>query len=142
MSKLGQYFLALIFILIAFLKPLQLFVARGLMLNDGDKVSKKGQYAYMIVVLLMFTIFFVFLRNNGPDVQEDFFFTVSSCNPKCSGAYYGKPATFQFSEIKQAGEPCTTDDCPSYGMIRGCNTARVYGQGYAPYTYKCREGIC
>lgn len=144
MSRLGDYFLAVLFLMIAFLRPLQLFVARGLQLNDGDRVSSRGQKAYMVIVIVLFTLFFYFLggSDSTQDVREDFFFKVSACNPKCTGAYFGKPATFQFSEIKEEGVPCTTDQCPAYGMIRGCSSVPVYGKGYAPYTYRCPESVC
>lgn len=147
MGKIGEYLLAVCFIIAAFIKPLEQFVARGMEMADGDKVSTKGRIAYMGVLIALFTIFFFFASSDSKEgfqdeIKEDFFFTVSKCNPKCSGAYFGKPATFQFSEIKQEGVPCEGDNCPSYGMIKGCKSARTYGGGYAPYTYKCREGIC
>lgn len=149
MGRISEYLLAVCFIVAAFIKPLELFVARGLEQAANDKVSTKGRLMYMGVLLAIFSILFFFASSDSKenwtgdqDIKEDFFFTVSKCNPKCSGAYFGKPATFQFSEIKQEGLPCTGDDCPSYGMIKGCKSARTFGGGYAPYTYKCREGIC
>lgn len=144
MNQLGVYFLALLFIVAAFMKPLEKFIARGLELSSDPK---KSGMVYLGILLVLFTVFFYlstsdYLSVPKDEVKENFFFTVSKCNPKCSGAYFGKPATFQFTEIKQEGVPCDDDKCPSYGMIRGCQTARVYGGGYAPYTYQCAEGVC
>lgn len=149
MSKFTEYLLSVLFIFIAFTRPLQNFVARGMDMLKGDKPTDKAKMAYLGIIVLFFTVFFWMLSssssslNGKRDLKEDFFFEVSKCNPKCSGAYYGKPATFQFTTIKQAGEPCGDAlKCPSYGMIRGCSTARTYGGGYLPYETQCRTGVC
>lgn len=141
MNQLGVYFLALLFIIASSMKPLQKFIARGLELSSDPK---KSSMVYLGILLVLFTIFFYLSTSDyvsapvKDEVKENFFFSVSKCNPKCSGAYFGKPATFQFTEIKQEGVPCDDDKCPSYGMIRGCKTARVYGGGAA----QCKEGVC
>lgn len=128
-----QYLLSVLFLMIAFQRPLESLIGK----------SKNRDTIYFAILVTLFSVlYYLSSRADKDDIKEDFFFTVSKCNPKCSGAYYGKPATFQFTEIKQAGVPCEGPDCPSYGMIRGCSTARTYGGGYAPYTYKCREAIC
>lgn len=97
---------------------------------------------YSLSVMFIIAVIYFLSPTNADDVKENFFFTVSKCNPKCSGAYIGKPATFQFDQIKQDGVSCANDSCPSYGMIRGCPMARTYGDGYAPYRYRCAEGVC
>ena len=51
--------------------------------------------------------------------EEKFFFTVSKCNPKCSGGFYGKPATFQFSPLTTQGTDCSNENC-GYGMVCNC----------------------
>lgn len=141
MSHFGEYLLAVLFIVAAFLKPAEKFIARGLELGDD---SRKVKLVYMGILIVLFTLFFFLIASSSDkDVKEDFFFSVSKCNPKCSGAYFGKPATFQFTTIKEDGVPCTTDECPSYGMIRGCSTFPTIGNGNPDYRYKCPEpGVC
>jgi hypothetical protein len=139
----AQYLIAVLFIAAACIPSLEKFVTRGLNVS-GDR---KGKMAFLAVLLIAFTVIYVIVSavagsSSDCDVKENFFFQVSECNPKCSGLYRGKPATFQFTTIKDDGSQCNTDDCPSYGMIRGCSTARVFGDGYPPFKTKCNEGIC
>jgi hypothetical protein len=85
-------------------------------LNKFPALTLKLGYAF-IVVALFSTIYFLFLRKN---INENFFFQVSKCNPKCSGGYYGKPATFQFSPLSPYGTKCQDKNC-GYGMISECD---------------------
>lgn len=142
---LSIYVVSIIFILIGFLKPLQSFFTKG---TDTFDLSRKkptlmGKVLYIGFIIFLFSIIFYF--GFGGECREDFFFTVSKCNAKCSGTYKGKPATFQFSEIKNEGVDCK-DNCPSYGMIRGCPDAQMYGKGIYPDDnnpkVSCREGVC
>jgi hypothetical protein len=66
-------------------------------------------------VLIFTLIYYIFFYNS----KENFFFEVSKCNPKCSGAYYGKPATFQFTPLSVNGTTCPDKNC-GYGMISEC----------------------
>ena len=95
----------------------------------------------LVLVIVLILVAVVVLCMDRKDVQEDFFFQVSRCNPKCSGAYYGKPATFQFDTIPSEGVPCTNEQCTSYGMIRGCSTVPVYGTGLSEYSRGCRGSL-
>jgi hypothetical protein len=96
------------------------FIAMSLVLQSFfiDKyntlTSKVGYIA--IVVLLFSAVYFLFFTSS----KENFFFEVSKCNPKCSGAYYGKPATFQFSPLSVNGTKCDDKNC-GYGMISACD---------------------
>ena len=146
-TSLSIYIITILFILVGFFKPLQSFFSKGT--DTYDLIKKKptlmGKGLYIGFVIFLFSLIFYF--GFSSQCREDFFFTVSKCNPKCSGAYYGKPATFQFSEIKNEGVDCK-DNCPSYGMIRGCPDAQVYGCGNYPsgtenpQKIQCREGVC
>ncbi len=135
---INAYLLGVLFILISHFSPFREFIVRGF----NIKSKTNATIVYLLVLIGIFTLFSFSLNENQKDIKEDFFFTVSECNPKCSGAYYGKPATFQFDEIKSEGVSCQDDNCPSYGMIRGCSTAKVYGKGYYPEITPCREGVC
>ena len=86
----------------------------------------------LIIVLMIF------------NKKENFFFEVRKCNPKCSGAYYGKPALFQFSSLDKS---CSEKDksCGE-GMVCNCKYPEcknfVYGQGrYPETTPKLIEGV-
>jgi len=85
-------------------------------INKFPSLTFKIGYAF-IIILLFSIIYFLFIRNN---TNEPFFFQVSKCNPKCSGAYYGKPATFQFSPLSSRGTKCEDKNC-GYGMISECD---------------------
>ena len=94
---------------------------------------------YLIIIPLIFgPLFFLY------QLLENFFFEVSKCNPKCSGAYYGKPALFQFSSLDKS---CSEKDksCGE-GMVCNCKYPEcknfVYGQGrYPETTPKLIEGV-
>lgn len=74
---------------------------------------------YVAILIILFSlIYIIFLRNSNSN--ESFFFQVSKCNPKCSGGYYGKPATFQFSPLSPYGTKCEDKNC-GYGMISECD---------------------
>jgi hypothetical protein len=98
----------------------------------GDKIQQffanrfpalTFKLGYITIVLILFSIiYFLFLRQTS----ENFFFQVSKCNPKCSGAYYGKPATFQFSPLSPNGTKCEDKNC-GYGMISECDHPECKG---------------
>lgn len=137
---LSIYVLSLVFILIGFLKPLEKFFAKGTDTYQGKgEISLMGKGLYIGFIIFVFSVIFYF--SFGGECREDFFFTVSRCNAKCSGAFSGKPATFQFSEIKNEGVDCQ-DNCPSYGMIRGCPDANVYGKGLYPQGVENPQRVC
>jgi hypothetical protein len=78
---------------------------------------------YAVIIGGLFSlVYFVALRNS----KESFFFQVSKCNPKCSGAYYGKPATFQFTPLSPNGTSCKDQNC-GYGMISECDHPECKG---------------
>ena len=111
MSSKDLYIVSVLFILISLLlgNRIKTFFAK----NAADITFQMG-YAF-IIVLLFSGIYFIFFRNT----KESFFFQVSKCNPKCSGAYYGKPATFQFTPLSVNGTTCPDKNC-GYGMISEC----------------------
>jgi len=111
MSSKDLYIVAVIFILVSLLlgNKIKNFFAK----NAVDITFEIG-YASIIIILFSI-IYFIFFRNT----KEDFFFQVSKCNPKCSGAYYGKPATFQFTPLSVNGTTCKDKNC-GYGMISEC----------------------
>ena len=142
------YTVALVFILIAFIKPLDVFIARGLNMIDPQtalpKMSSKIIYA-LILISLFAGIYFLGLRKDC--AKENFFFEVSPCNAKCSGPFYGKPATFQFSPLSNEGTKCDGENC-GYGMYQSsCDNpacrAIVYGSGLYPSINPnmIREGV-
>ena len=100
------------------------FIFLSLFLGDKIQAFFINQYpsltfklGYTAIVIILFSIIYIaFLRN----LNEPFFFQVSKCNPKCSGAYYGKPATFQFSPLSPRGTKCQDKNC-GYGMISECD---------------------
>ncbi len=105
------FIVALCFILIPLLlgNKLKTLIAE----NFPDLLFSLG---YAFIIGLVFSLVYLFaLRNN----KESFFFEVSKCNPKCSGAYYGKPATFQFTPLSPNGTTCP-DQNDGYGMISAC----------------------
>ena len=101
-----------------------IFIAVALLFGDRLKVwtiqnnpSFIFTLGYTAVILGVFSaIYYLFFRNS----KEGFFFEVSKCNPKCSGAYYGKPATFQFTPLSVDGTTCPDKNC-GYGMISECD---------------------
>jgi hypothetical protein len=107
------------------------FIFLSLFLGDKIQTFFVNKYPSLIIklgytslVILIFTlIYFLLLRSN---ISEPFFFQVSKCNPKCSGAYYGKPATFQFSPLSPYGTKCEDKNC-GYGMISECNNPQCKG---------------
>lgn len=102
-------------------------------------MAKSSRTVTVLLIVLALIAVSAMVGLFHPSAQrEDFFFQVSRCNPKCSGAYYGKPATFQFDTIPSEGVKCTNEQCNSYGMIRGCSTVPVYGTGLAEYSKGCR----
>jgi hypothetical protein len=84
-----------------------------------------GSGVLLICLIIVLVIF---------NKKENFFFEVSKCNPKCSGAFYGKPALFQFSGLDKS---CSEKDksCGE-GMICNCKYPEckniVYGKGMYP----------
>ena len=140
------YTIALVFILIALVKPLEVFIARGLNMLDPQtglpKMSSKIAYGFILISIFVAIYFLSGVRN----CKEDFFFTVSKCNPKCSGAFYGKPAVFQFSPLSNEGTKCEGGDC-GYGMVSNCANPAcrdvVYGSGLYPSINPkmIREGV-
>ena len=141
------YTVALVFILIALIKPLEVFLARGLsMLDEYQLPNTRYKLMYGFVLIAIFAgIYFLSLRKNCAS-NEPFFFEVSKCNPKCSGAFYGKPAVFQFSPLSNEGTKCNGGDC-GYGMISNCQApgcrSVVYGEGNYPNVNPnmIREGV-
>ena len=141
------YTVALVFILIAFIKPLDVFIARGLNMIDPQtalpKMSSKIIYA-LILISLFAGIYFLGLRKDC--AKENFFFEVSKCNPKCSGAFYGKPTLWQFDSLSNEGTACEGGDC-GYGMISNCKNpgcrSFMYGNGLYPSINPnmIREGV-
>ena len=141
------YTVALVFILIALIKPLDVFVARGLNMLDPEtgmpKIMAKVIYGLILIGIFAAIYFLSDIRN----CKEDFFFQVSPCNAKCSGAFYGKPATFQFSPLSNEGTKCNGQEC-GYGMYQSsCNNpacrAIVFGSGMYPSINPkmIREGV-
>lgn len=140
------YTVALIFIVIALIKPLEVFVARGINMVDPitglPTMSSKIVYG-LIICGTFAAIYFLGLRNR----QEDFFFEVSPCNAKCSGAFYGKPSIWQFSPLSNEGTKCNGQEC-GYGMYQSsCNSPAcrdiVFGSGMYPSINPkmIREGV-
>ena len=105
--------------------------------NKTTKMAKKSQLILVVVIGLIIVAAVIMFFSPNP-LKENFYFQVSRCNPKCSGAYYGKPATFQFDTIPSEGVPCANEQCTSYGMIRGCSTVPAYGTGLSEYSRGCR----
>lgn len=114
-----------------------IFIASALLFGDRLRVwmiqnntSFIFTIGYTAFILGIFTILYYLFFNNS---NEGFFFEVSKCNPKCSGAYYGKPATFQFTPLSVDGTSCQDKNC-GYGMISECNypecqkTLHKYGE--------------
>ena len=136
------YTVALIFIVIALIKPLEVFVARGINMVDPitglPTMSSKIVYG-LIICGTFAAIYFLGLRNR----QEDFFFEVSKCNPKCSGAFYGKPTLWQFDSLCNEGTKCDDENC-GYGMVSNCQNpgcrSFMYGNGLYP-SVNIREGV-
>ena len=101
------------------------FLLVSLLLGDNIQAFFYKEYpsltfklGYVSIVIILFTLIYIlFLRKSS---NESFFFEVSKCNPKCSGAYYGKPATFQFSPLSPNGTKCENKNC-GYGMISACD---------------------
>ncbi len=96
------------------------FIVSSLLL--GDKIKEKYtsfifKLGYATFVIGFFTLAYFFIKK---DSNEGFFFQVSKCNPKCSGSYYGKPATFQFTPLNVNGTRCDDQNC-GYGMISACD---------------------
>lgn len=91
----------------------------------GDKImelfksvnkSLSGKVLFTCIIAVLYTVIYLLGFRN---TSESFFFQVSKCNPKCSGAYYGKPATFQFTPLSSSGTTCPDKNC-GYGMISEC----------------------
>lgn len=101
-----------------------IFIAVALLFGDRLRVwmiqnnaSFTFTVGYTAIILGIFSgLYVLFFKNSN----EGFFFEVSKCNPKCSGAYYGKPATFQFTPLSVDGTNCKDQNC-GYGMISECN---------------------
>lgn len=102
-----------------------IFIGISLLFGDLLKVwmiknnpSLTFSVGYTAIILIIFSsIYFLFFWKSS---NEGFFFEVSKCNPKCSGAYYGKPATFQFTPLSVDGTTCPDKNC-GYGMISECD---------------------
>lgn len=102
-----------------------IFIAVALLFGDRLRVwmiqnnaSFTFTVGYTSIILAIFSILYLLFFRKGSN--EGFFFEVSKCNPKCSGAYYGKPATFQFTPLSVNGTTCPDKNC-GYGMISECD---------------------
>jgi hypothetical protein len=133
--SLEVYILAAVFILVASLIPLQRFFARGFgdnfVTSSGDP-TLTANLLYALIVFLFFVLFYYFIpQSSDKKNKENFFFEVSKNNPKCRGAFYGKPTTFQFETV---GNNCYTGaPMCGHGMIRDCLLCNVYGKGQYPF---------
>lgn len=115
------YIVALVFILVSSLlgDKLHTFFEKQTVSQLTFKII------YTVLLGVIFTLIYFFgLREK--DSKESFFFTVSKCNPKCSGGYYGKPATFQFTPLSPNGTSCKDQNC-GYGMISECDHPECKG---------------
>jgi hypothetical protein len=81
--------------------------------------------AISLIVILGYFLYDKY-KSSKPKTEERFFFQTSKCNPKCSGAYYGKPATFQFTQLSPNGTKCEDKHC-GYGMISECDHPECKG---------------
>ena len=140
------YTIALIFIVIALINPIEVFVVRGLnMLDQSGLPTIKSKFIYGLILCGTFAA--IYFLSGIRKCKEDFFFEVSPCNAKCSGPFYGKPATFQFSPLSNEGTKCNGQEC-GYGMYQSsCNSPAcrdiVFGSGMYPSINPkmIREGV-
>jgi hypothetical protein len=106
--------------------------------------TMSSKIVYGLIICGTFAaIYFLGLRTR----QENFFFEVSPCNAKCSGAFYGKPSIWQFSPLSNEGTKCNGQEC-GYGMYQSsCNNPAcrdiVFGNGMYPSVNPkmIREGV-
>lgn len=124
------YLLVGLFILLASLVPLQKFFARGFgknfVVESGDPTFT-ANILYALILFLFFILFYGFIPDSSK--KEGFFFEVSKNNPHCKGAFYGKPASFQFDTVGSGN--CSQNPICGYGMIK-CDGCKSYGRGYYP----------
>jgi len=113
---------------------------------QSDVVSN-GIFSLLLCVLVAG---FIYIKNSSfAPLKEPFLFSVSKCNPRCHGLYFGKPTTFQYDTIGCKGNPpiggvyenemggsnvqqnckkfCTTDNDASLGMIRRNADDQLFG---------------
>lgn len=97
-----------IIILFATYAPLQQYLAEKI--NIQSSILSTLLYATLLLFIDI-TLTWIF---KADDTSEPFFFQVS--NPqKCHGAFYGKPASFQFTQVGSGD--CKPLDYPPLGMI-------------------------
>ena len=137
------YTVSLVFIVIALMKPLDVFVARGLNMLDPQTGMPKIMAKVIYGLMLCGTFAAIYFLSGIRKCKEDFFFEVSKCNPKCSGAFYGKPTLWQFDSLCNEGTKCDDENC-GYGMVSNCKNpgcrSFMYGNGLYP-SVNIREGV-
>jgi len=136
------YTIALIFIVIALINPIEVFVVRGLnMLDQSGLPTIKSKFIYGLILCGIFAL--IYFLSGIRKCKEDFFFEVSKCNPKCSGPFYGKPTLWQFDSLCNKGTKCDDENC-GYGMVSNCKNpgcrSFMYGNGLYP-SVNIREGV-
>jgi hypothetical protein len=122
------YIIVVLFIILGCLTPVQNYLAGLLGFSSTNIVFNLG---YAIVLVGIFILIKYLIDKKKKDDKENFFFEVS--NPqKCSGGFFGKPATFQYTQVGSGD--CKPQNYPPLGMIDNVHSclygnASLYPQG-------------
>jgi hypothetical protein len=116
-----NYIIIFIILILATLSPLQVFL-NGLI----GLPSLVFGLLYAIILLGLY-IGIKKLVDKLKKQKDDFFFEVAQ-GKKCSGAYYGKPTSFEYSAVGSGD--CEPEKMPDYGMISNYHQCQAIGDAY------------
>ncbi len=116
-----NYIIIFIILILATLSPLQVFL-NGLI----GLPSLVFGLLYAIILLGLY-IGIKKLVDKLKKQKDDFFFEVAQPK-KCSGAYYGKPTSFEFSAVGSGD--CEPEKMPDYGFITNNHQCQAIGDAY------------
>lgn len=113
-----------VLIVLAAVTPIQNFLAKSLGFSDTSIIFN---IVYASVLIGIF-----FLVRHMIKTKENFFFEVAN-DSHCHGAFSGRPATFQFTQVGSGD--CKPLDYPPLGMIadvKSCTYGSSQGNPYQP----------
>jgi hypothetical protein len=114
----STYIIILFLLLIATSSPIQVFL---------QALTGLSSLVFGIVYAIVLFGIYVGLKKLLKLDKENFWFEVAQ-PAKCSGAYYGKPTSFEFSAVGSGD--CEPQKYPDYGMISNYHQCEAIGDAY------------
>lgn len=118
-----NYIIVFIILILATLSPLQVFLNSLLGLS-----SLAFGILYALVLLGLYIGIKKLVDKLKKQKQKDNFFFEVAQPKKCSGAYFGKPTSFEYSAVGSGD--CEPQKYPDYGMISNYHPCQAIGDAY------------